>query len=162
GPPGMESRIALLTEVLFPGSTAAAGGGLPFPVRFVELGPEASGAGAPVEIGPVEVEAIPVRHSEATRPHALRVRVAGRLLAYTGDTEWTDDLYRVAEGADLLIADGSALTPTRGHLDIRTLSERRSGLACGRILLTHPGEEVLAVIDELDLEYAFDGMVLEV
>lgn len=162
GPPGMESRVMMLTEALFPGSTAAPGRGISFPMRYVELGPGVPGAGAPVTVGPLDVEAIPVRHSEATRPHAIRVGVAGRIVAYTGDTEWTDDLYRLAEGADLLIADGSALTPTKGHLDVQTLSERRSGLDCGRILLTHPGEEVLAVIDELDFEYAFDGMVLEV
>ena len=45
----------------------------------------------------------PARHVPETNPTALRVEVGGRIIAYTGDTEWTDDVARIAHGADGLL-----------------------------------------------------------
>jgi ribonuclease BN (tRNA processing enzyme) len=39
------------------------------------------------------------------RPFALRFECDGKVLAYTGDTEWTENLLAVGRDADLLIAE---------------------------------------------------------
>src|SRR5438874_185769 len=62
------------------------------------------------DVDPNSIDAIlltpqPARHVPETNPTALRVEVGGRVIAYTGDTAWTDDVARIAHGADLLIAE---------------------------------------------------------
>jgi phosphoribosyl 1,2-cyclic phosphodiesterase len=47
-----------------------------------------------------------------------------------------------------------------GHLDYRTLAENRSQLACERIVITHMSEEMLAHLDDADLDAAADGAVI--
>jgi phosphoribosyl 1,2-cyclic phosphodiesterase len=48
-----------------------------------------------------------------------------------------------------------------GHLDYRTLSEKRALLDCRRLVLTHMSENLLAHLADLDVEAAADGMVIE-
>ena len=158
GPPGIDARVRTLTEAMFPAFPAAPGEPPPpLPVRFVELD-----AGVATAVGPLTVVAFPVVHTPGSNPHALRVEFLGVTIAYTGDTEWVPVLPELAEGADLLIAEGYSLTPKRAHLDLETLRRRRSELRCRRLLLTHPGEDVLREMGSLDFEYAHDGMVVEI
>ena len=53
------------------------------------------------------------------------------MIAYSGDTEWTDALLEVADGADLFVCECQEYDRRiPGHLDYRTLS----GAACaGRL-----------------------------
>lgn len=37
--------------------------------------------------------------------HAYRIEVDGKVLAYTGNTEWVDELIDIGHEADLLIAE---------------------------------------------------------
>ena len=57
-------------------------------------------------------EARPALHTARAPPHvrgappfALRVAGEGRVVAYSGDTEWTESLIDAARGADLFIAE---------------------------------------------------------
>ena len=158
GPEGIEDRVAAASEVLFPG----AGTAVPFPVRWVEYG-----SGEPVRVGAARVHAWPVRHAPATLPHALRIDVAGRTIACSGDTEWTDALVDVARGADLFLCEVSDMDATGGiHLDFSTLLEHRSAIDCRRLVLTHMGPDVLAasarVAQALDACAADDGLQLRI
>jgi hypothetical protein len=75
----------------------------------------------------------------------LTIEAAGRTIAFTGDTGWTEALFRMAGGADLLIAECSTWDrPLANHLDYRTLRARREELRCSRLLLTHLGADVIA------------------
>ena len=71
-----------------------------FAVDWIELEP-----GRLHEVLDLRVTAQSARHTEETNPTALRVEVGDRVIGYTGDTEWTDDVAKVARGADLLIAE---------------------------------------------------------
>ncbi len=116
-----------------------------------------------IEFGGALVSALPVRHVAESDPHGLRVRVGDRLVAYSGDATWSDELARVAKGADLFICDASFFdTDDPSHISYRTLMSHRAELDCKRIVLTHLGAETLARIGELELEHAVDGSIIEV
>lgn len=136
GPPGLEERVKAAIQALFAGSRLD----YPFELRFVEYRAE-----NPTAIGPLDLTAFPVKHSPASLPHALRVTVNDRVIAFSGDTEWTPVLGDVARGADLFICECAGYdTPVPIHLDHTTLLSHRPELECRRMLLTHMGPEVLA------------------
>ncbi len=157
GPPDIERRVALAMESLFPG----AGTRLPFLVSWLEFGD------GPIEAGPLRITAWPVEHAPATRPHALRIEVADRVIAYSGDTEWSEVLIEVARGADLFICEVSGFDgPVGIHLDYSTLRAHRAAFECDRFVATHMGEDVLAnaevVAAGLRATLAHDGLVLRI
>jgi ribonuclease BN (tRNA processing enzyme) len=96
-------------------------------------------------------------------PHGLRVRVGDKIIAYSGDATWSDDLARVAKGADLFICDATFFDrDDPSHISYRTLMSHRDALDCKRIVLTHLGAETLARIGELEIDHAVDGLTLVV
>jgi ribonuclease BN (tRNA processing enzyme) len=152
GPPGTEDRVLAAMELLFPGSAAAGR----FAVQFTEPAP-----GRTAIVGPAEVTTIAVEQP-GTPACALRIAYAGRVIAYTGDTAWTDELIGLAAGADLLIAEAYTFDrPVPFHLDHATLVAHRDRLHSARIVLTHPGPDMLAHQDEAAFECAYDGLVIE-
>src|SRR5438045_7769651 len=119
-------------EVLFPGSTKAP---RTFPLEFVRLGDGEGGGGGRERnmVGPLIVGSFPVLHTPGTHAHALRVEVDGRVLAYSGDTEWSDTLLEAAAGADLFICEAYTYDrKQRNHLDYITLASRQIGRASCR------------------------------
>ncbi len=152
GPAGVRERVAAAQQVLFPGSRPDP----PFAVRYVEF------ADAPLTIGPLEIEALPVIHAPETLPHALRIGLEGATLAFSGDTEWTPTLRDVARDADLFLCECAGYeAPTPIHLDFETLRLHRPELECRRLVLTHMGAAALdnaeRVGRELDAELTDDG-----
>jgi ribonuclease BN (tRNA processing enzyme) len=153
GPPGVEKRVREAMEVFFPGSTRIE---RKFETRFVELADRVA-----VEVGPVHVTGYEVSHASGAPPFALRITGEGKIVAYSGDTEWTESLVDAARGADLFIAEALSYDKRiRYHLDLATLLEHRSRLDCRRLILTHMGEDVLARLDGLAVEAAEDGKQL--
>jgi ribonuclease BN (tRNA processing enzyme) len=153
GPPGVEQRVREAMEVFFPGSTRVA---RKFEARFVELADRAT-----VAVGPVSVTGFEVSHASGAPPFALRVASEGRIVAYSGDTEWTESLIDAARGADLFIAEALFYDKrVKYHLDLATLLQHRSRLECRRLVLTHMGEDMLARLDGLGVEAAEDGKQL--
>lgn len=113
-------------------------------------------------LGSARVAALPVLHSPAAEPHGLRVRVGGKLIAYSGDATWSDELRAVADGADLFICESTHFQKADPvHLNYQTLLRHRSELECGRIVLTHLGAEMLAHLDEVKLDVARDGLEID-
>jgi ribonuclease BN (tRNA processing enzyme) len=96
---------------------------------------------------------------------SLRLELAGRVIAYSGDTAWTTDLRLVAMDADLFICEGYSSERRKPfHLHLPDLDEHglgEHGLDCQRIILTHPSEEVLEMRAQLGVELADDGTVLK-
>src|SRR5205085_1327935 len=75
---------------------------------------------------------------------ALRVVCAGKIVAYSGDTEWTDALVEAADGADVFICEAYFFAKVvKNHLAYATLCQHRAQLACRRIILTHMSAEML-------------------
>jgi ribonuclease BN (tRNA processing enzyme) len=153
GPRDLRPRMDQIREALFPGSHVMTP---KFPLTWVEMEP-----GAPHAILDLVVTPVPARHTVETNPTALRVDVGGKVIAYTGDTEWTDDVARVARGADLFIAECYFYDkPVKWHLNYPTLVARRSALDAKRIILTHMSKEMLAHADAVPEECAHDGLVV--
>ena len=153
GPPGVEKRVREAMEVFFPGSTRIE---RKFETRFVELADRVA-----VEVGPVHVTGYEVSHASGAPPFALRITGEGKIVTYSGDTEWTESLVDAARGADLFIAEALSYDKRiRYHLDLATLLKHRSRLDCRRLILTHMGEDVLARLDGLAVEAAEDGKQL--
>ncbi len=152
GPPGVEARITAAMEVLFPGSSRVE---RRFATRFVEWRDR-----TPQGLGAVSVTPFEVVHASGAPPYALRLACDRTVVAYSGDTEWTDALVDVARGADLFIAEALFFEKKiRYHLDFRTLMAHRPRLACGRLVLTHMNDDMLARLAELGVEAADDGRV---
>ncbi len=137
GPPGTAERLPAAMEVLFPGSSTAE---RRFAVEVVEIE-----AGRPVEIAGVTAAAFAMRHPSGAPAHALRIESAGRVVSYTGDTEWVEDIVAAGRGADLLIAEGYTVErPVKFHLDWATLKRRLPEIGPKRLMLTHMSPEMIA------------------
>ena len=155
GPPGVRERVEAAMEVFFPGSSGVA---RRFAVEFVELSEKRS-----VSVGPATVTAFQVQHPSGAPSYALRVEYDGKVVSYSGDTEWTDSLIGAAREAHLLIAEAYFFEKkVKYHLDYRTLEEHRSQLGCPRIVLTHMSEEMLERLGEAGFEHASDGLIVSV
>jgi ribonuclease BN (tRNA processing enzyme) len=153
GPTGVEERVLQTMELLFPGSARAQ---RRFELRFSE-----HVAGLPTMVGPVEVTASEVVHPSGAPAYALRLRVESRVVAYTGDGEWSENLVAAARGADLLIAEAYTFDrPIKFHLDYATLHKNRAWLDCRRLILTHMSDDMLARRYEAEAELADNGLAL--
>lgn len=154
GPEGLAERIDALLAASFAGAAERA---WRFPLELVELRPEATTA-----VRSLQVQAQPVAHPSGSPSLGLRVRVADRIIGYSGDTAWTDTLLPLARGADLFLCECYAFDqPVNFHLSYRELLTRRAALAAKRIVLTHMSEAMLARLDEVDFETATDGQLIE-
>lgn len=141
GPNNVQDRILTIFNAAFPGSSST---DLGFDVTYVDLGD------APTRIGAFEAMALPVAHLGATEPRGLRVSVGGRVVGYSGDTDWCDALPRLADGADLFICECYSFEKAiPQHLSHATLATHARELRAKRIVLTHPGPETLARRAEL-------------
>src|SRR5439155_20863861 len=98
GPPGLEARLRQLSLALYADFYERP---LPYELRFVPFGD------GELAIGAARIAARRVMHSPDAEPHGVRLRMGGRLIAYTGDAGWSEDLPAPASGADLLICEPS-------------------------------------------------------
>ncbi len=150
GPPGLEARIHQATEVLYPGSYETE---RDFALEFVELED-----GTDTKVEPLVVTPYSVVHPSGAPAYALRVEYKDKVIAFSGDTQWTDALIQAAHKADLFICECNFLERSGGyHLDYQTLMEHRPELECQRLVLTHMNDEMLRQIGSLDTEGAEDG-----
>ena len=150
GPPGVEARVRDAMEVLFPGSSAVQ---RKFIVQFAELA-----EGSETVLGPLSVIPYRVVHPSGAPSFALRVTCGGKVIGYSGDTEWTDTLVQAARGADLFICEAYVFEKKiKYHLDYRTLMDRRTQLGCRRLMLTHMSDDMLQRLQGLDADWAEDG-----
>jgi ribonuclease BN (tRNA processing enzyme) len=153
GPTGLQQRIEDAMEILFPLSSKVQRG---FPVSFVEL-PDRM----PASLGFVTATAFTVRHASGAPSFALRIECRGRIVAYSGDTEWTDSLLEVAQASDVFICEAYFFEKRiKHHLDYTTLYQHLPKLGCRRIILTHMSEDMLDRAAEVEVECARDGQVL--
>jgi ribonuclease BN (tRNA processing enzyme) len=153
GPLDLERRMDEIREALFPGSRVMAP---KFPLTWIAMTP-----GQPYHVLDLVVTPQRARHTAETNPTALRVEVGGKVVAYTGDTEWTDDVAKVASGADLFIAESYYYEkPVKWHLNYPAIAARRGTLGAKRVILTHMSREMLAQADKVPEECAHDGLVV--
>ncbi|HUI17156.1 MAG TPA: MBL fold metallo-hydrolase [Alphaproteobacteria bacterium] len=154
GPPGLKARLLQAMEVFFPGSSKIE---QRFALELVELEPGKSSVFDGVEVTPFEV-----RHPCGAPPFALRLEAEGKVVSYSGDTEWTAALVPAAEAADLFIAEAYFYEkPVKFHLTYRALLDHLGELRPKRIILTHMSEDMLGRRAEVTHETAEDGLAIE-
>ncbi len=155
GPPGLQDRTREAMEVFFPGSSRTP---QRFPLRFIELPAETD-----TPVGPLAVTPSTVVHASGAPAYALRVRCGEKVIAYSGDTEWTDALIQAAQGADLFICEAYFFDKKmKYHLDYQTLLSRRDALGCKRLIMTHISEDLLCRLPHVGIDWAEDGMGIEI
>lgn len=154
GPRETAARLPDIQEALFPGSDAMTP---KFDVDVVEMEMM-----TPHDIRGLKVTTYPAIHTEATNPTSMRVEVAGKTIAYTGDSAWTEHIPDVARGADLFVSECYFHSkPVPFHMNYPDLKAHWDELEAKRIILTHMGPEMLAQADTVPEECAYDGMVVE-
>ena len=95
--------------------------------------------------------------------YAYRFELDGRVLTYSGDTEWADTLVPAARGADLFICEAYFFAKqVKWHLDYATLHTRLGEIGAKRTMLTHMSAELLDRLGEVVLKTAEDGKWVEV
>ena len=151
GPPGITQRLTDTMECLFPGSSSTL---RRFDIRTIEIKP-----GTTTTVAGVTVTAWEVNHPSGGPPLALRLDLAGKTIAYTGDTAWTDAIIECSAGADLLIAEAYYRDKNIPyHLRQTDLCNNRDRLTAKRIVLTHMSADILDHPDPIAFQAAHDGL----
>jgi len=158
GPPGLAGRFVNAAEALFPGSS-----NLPrrYDLNFVELLGE-----APLEIGGIHVTAFAVNHPSGAPSYALRFELDGKVIAFSGDSEWVENLVPAGRNADLYIMecyhfDGAP----RFHMSWTKITAELDRIGAKRVMLTHMADAMLARRDDISdprVVLAHDGLSLEI
>ncbi len=156
GPRGIEARFLVVAEALYPGITKNA---CCFGLSFVEYDE------APLTIEDITITPFEVVHPSGAPPYALRFAIDGKVLSFSGDTGWTENLCLASQGADVFISECFQYDVTLPiHLDYKTIDANYQRLGAKQVLLTHMGEAMRAHIDKVDASrylVAKDGMTLE-
>ncbi len=158
GPPGIEARFVAAAEALFPGCTAVE---RKFKLTFHEMH-----AGRAVRVGGVEVEAFEADHPSGAPSHGLRFAYGGKLLAFTGDSQWNESLVAGGRGADLYIMECYRFVGApRSHTAWESIAGNLHRLDARRIMLTHMADDMLAHMREVTTQRVFpaeDALVVEI
>lgn len=156
GPPGLRERYVQAMENAFRGFIRLQ---CNYPLELVELP-----AARPTALGPLEVTPLPVRHGPPEETcYGFRIAVGGKTIAFSGDTEWTDNLIELGRDADLMICESYTYDkPAPLHLAYTTLAAKLPAIRPKRIVLTHMNEEMLARRAGIPEETADDGLVVEI
>ena len=154
GPPGFRERLDIVMEAMFAGSTKVE---RRFALEVRELALHER-----VELGGLAVTPYLMQHYSGAPSYALRIETEGKVLTYSGDTEWVDELIPAGRDADLFICESYTYErAVRYHLPYAALREHRERLGYKRLLLTHPSPDLLAHRDDLADELADDGTIVE-
>ena len=132
-----------------------------FEMRFLEHAEK-----EPLDVRGIRVTPFEVLHPSGAPPYALRIEHGGKVLAFSGDTKWTESLFSAANGADLFITECFTFTTPSGyHTAWSDIAPNLDRLGARRVLLTHMGPDTLAhrhTLKDSRVLLAEDGMQLEI
>jgi ribonuclease BN (tRNA processing enzyme) len=156
GPPGLAKWYERVMETAFPGSTSVAP---KFDFELREIRP-----GEVTRAGGGAIHAFQVSHGNPGGPFfAYRIEAEGRSVAYTGDTEWTDNLVGAARDVDLFVAEAYFFDKkVQLHLSLSDIEAHLTQMRPKRLVLTHMSDDMLGRLDDLPYESAEDGKVVEI
>lgn len=140
-PPGLKQKLRELTSLLYPGSEKVLDS---FPVEYHVLK-----ADEHILVDGFKIYSVKVKHAKATLPHGLRIEGKDKIVAYSGDTGWTDNLIKIAQDADVFICECNNYdTKMSSHLDYKSFVENKNKLKAREIYLSHLGPEMIEAIKE--------------
>lgn len=156
GPPGVRDSCEAAMDISYPKLFERVR--QRFGIEYKELYP-----GEVFKIEGMEIVAFEMRHFGHGLSYGYKIWWKGRALAYSGDTDWNENLIPLAERTDLFLCECySFQQEVPFHMSYRELLKHRRLLGCRRLLLWHLGPEMLAHRDSVELELAEDGMVLKI
>ena len=149
-------RLTQVMEALFEHSSKTKP---KFDLSVIALKPEEKRS-----FGAVTVTPYPVVHGQSGGPFlGYRIEAAGRVIAYSADTEWTETLIPLAREADLFVAEAYYYDKVvKNHLSLATLQARLPEIKPKRLILTHMSDDMLGRLDTLEHATAHDGMIVEI
>ena len=155
GPPGLKARVPEVMECGFPGTKDLS---LSFALNFKELQ-----IGKPSEVGHVRVTPYHVVHDDRAGPClGFRFEVEGKVIAFSGDTEWTDRVIDIGHEADLFICEAYTRDkPIATHMALSSLEQHLPQIKPKRLILTHMSNDMLTRRGEVSYETAEDGMIVK-
>lgn len=158
GPEGVEARFRTAAEALYPGSSGVK---RKYDLKFLELQRE-----QPLDVGAVRVTPFEVSHPSGAPSYALRFEVEGKVLSFTGDTEWVESLVPAGRGADLYIMECYWFEgEPRYHSSWRTIEANLDRIGAKRVMLTHMADAMLARradVSDPRAVLAEDGLVVDI
>ena len=154
GPPEIEARVHALADAM---GHHLGDREWTFPIHYREIH-----AGETMSAGPAELQAFATHHQPEANPHGYRVRLGREQIAYSGDTGWFDGLPGHVAESDLFICECTLHRAELDfHLSLEEMREHRDDLDCGRLILTHLGEEMSRERGQIEIETADDGMAVK-
>ena len=155
GPPGLTKHFKLSMETNFPGSSKTKPR---FELFLIELEKNKK-----TMVGELKVTPFEVNHGNPGGPYfAYRIRAEDRIISYSGDTEWTDNIIEAGYKADLLIAEAYFYKKkVKLHLDYNTLTKHLPLIKPKRLILTHMSDDMLSRLPSIPHEVAEDGKLIE-
>ena len=154
GPPGFRERLMIVMEALFTGSTKVERK-FALEIRELELHKR-------VELNGLAVTPYLMKHFSSAPSYTLRIETEGKVIAYSGDTEWVDELIPTGRDADLFICEAYFFDKVmKYHIDYTTLARHLPEIGAKRTIVTHMSAELLGRQHEIAIEAAHDGLVVE-
>jgi ribonuclease BN (tRNA processing enzyme) len=156
GPPSLKSRYGEIMEVGFAG-TKDLELGFPLLLKELEIGKQN-------DVGGVRVTPFHVKHDDRAGPCVgFRFEAEGKVIAYSGDTEWIDTVIDIGYEADLFICEAFTRDkPVPTHMTLSSLERHLGQIRPKRLILTHMSDDMLARRAEVPFETAEDGMIVEI
>jgi ribonuclease BN (tRNA processing enzyme) len=156
GPPPIKEWFPRQMEAAFEGSFLSP---RKFEVSLVELGPD-----RPWHFRDAEIRSVRVRHGLPPESyHGYRITIDGKVLAFSGDTEWTDSLIELGRDADLFVSEAYVYNrPVQMNLAYQQLTEKLPLIRPKRLIITHMSEDMLRRGDAIAHETARDGLIVEI
>jgi ribonuclease BN (tRNA processing enzyme) len=144
-----------MMESAYPG-TSTLQLSFPLTLREVEIGKRN-------DIGHMRVTPFRVVHDERAGPClGYRCEAEGKVVAYSGDTQWTDSVIDLGRNADLFICEAYTRDkPITSHMALSSLEKHLDQIRPKRLVLTHMSNDMLARRGEVPFETAEDGMIVE-
>ncbi|HEX4407347.1 MAG TPA: MBL fold metallo-hydrolase [Xanthobacteraceae bacterium] len=156
GPPTLKARFPGIVETAFPGSGTL---DLSFPLTLQEMTIAQRN-----EFGPVSITPYHVIHDDRAGPClGLRIEAEGKVIAFSGDTEWTESVIDIGRDADLFICECYTRDkPIKSHMSLDLLASHLDKIRPKRLILTHMSDDMLEHRAELPYETAEDGLIVEI
>jgi ribonuclease BN (tRNA processing enzyme) len=151
GPKGIKEKTLAILELLYPGTQTDLDLSL---IAFQEYQSENI-----LETAFFKLQTFPVIHSAPSLPHGLKLFIDDKIIAFSGDTEWTDHLIELSKAADLFICECNFYeVKGKGHLNYDTITQKQENLKCKHLLLSHLGDDALSNLDKFQIPIVKDGM----
>ena len=155
GPPGFVTALKKLFLAMYPHSWQDEWS---FPLQLIEIEPK-----QPVTLAGRTITTVEVAHAEGIGiSTGIRVACDAKIIAYSGDTSWTEELVQLAKDSDLFICECNFLSEngSSSHLDYATLKKNVSRLHSRRLILTHLGDDALQHREHFQHEIAEDNTII--